>query len=64
MAEPLEPRYVKVYCRTAAQLEQARAKMGHEWGTRNKRTLGLSLAEKVEGHWRCQCCGKAVRVVW
>lgn len=63
MAE-LEPRYVKVYCQTAAQLEMARATTDHKWTSRQKRSLGLSLAEKVDGRWTCRCCGKPVSVAW
>lgn len=55
--------YVPIYCDTARKREMERGTLGNETRRRRTRTLGLSLAQKVDGQWRCACCGKSVKVV-
>lgn len=59
-----EPRYVRIYCDSASRREVERSAPGNEWNRTHTRKVGLTLAEKVEGRWRCRCCGKPVSVVW
>lgn len=59
-----EPRYVKIYCATACKREMSQSKIGDASRMRRTRKLGLTLAEKVDGRWRCRCCGKPVSVTW
>lgn len=52
-----EPAYVAIYCSAQAQ-DEAKHLIAHPeyWGR--------AFAEKVDGEWRCCCCGKSVKVVW
>lgn len=57
MAVVKEPRYVPIYCTVTAVLQ---SKHTHD----HREQLGRCFAQKVDGRWRCCCCGTPVKVSW
>lgn len=53
----VEPRFVAIYCAGIAEKD---AKHKHD----HRELLGRCYAQKVDGRWRCCCCGKPVKVAW